>query len=123
MKHWDECTPVQQIERWENVLRVLNALTPHQRKQHWDMSAWGTKTDCGTVACAAGHCGLDTWFRRRGFSMQIKRASDGCFDASITSPIAFFGEKGCDDIFYRARHRPVSTVIREVRTHIRQLKS
>lgn len=59
--------PEQIIERWENVIRVLRNLTPHQRKYHFDMTTFGRKTDCGTVACAAGHCSLDPWFRRRGF--------------------------------------------------------
>jgi hypothetical protein len=64
------------IERYEQVKRVLEGLDEHARKHHWDMSIWGTKTDCGTVACAAGHCSLDPWFQERGFRGEI-RGTDG----------------------------------------------
>ena len=56
------------IERWENGLRVLKAMDPHEREKHFNMALWGKKTDCGTLACAAGHMSLDPWFRRRGFA-------------------------------------------------------
>jgi hypothetical protein len=75
MKTWDECSKKEQIERWENAVRILKSLTPHQRKEHFDMSHWGAKTPCGTVACAAGHCGLDPWFRKRGFKMDFVPAT------------------------------------------------
>jgi hypothetical protein len=32
------------------------------------MTMFGQKTDCGTIACAAGHASLDPWFRKRGFT-------------------------------------------------------
>jgi hypothetical protein len=75
MKDWFSITPREKIERWENVLRVLKGLTPHQRAHHWDMESWGYNTHCGTVACAAGHCGLDPWFRRRGFKLNVNHPS------------------------------------------------
>src|SRR6267378_1550966 len=71
MKHWDDITPKEQIARWEQVLRVLRGLTKHERKKHFNMGFFGQKTSCGTVACAAGHCGLDPWFRRRGFKLDF----------------------------------------------------
>lgn len=64
------------IERWENVQRVLKALTPHERRHHFEMQSWGHKTDCGTVACVAGHCSLDPWFRRRGFAAEWDKGYD-----------------------------------------------
>src|SRR6202020_70353 len=71
------------IERWENCLRVLQNLTPHQRKRHWNMARFGYKNECGTVACAAGHCGLDTWFRRRGLKLDFKRYSNGIVTSTM----------------------------------------
>lgn len=118
MKHWDDCTMEQKIERWENVERVLKALTPHERRKHWDMSQWGIKTDCGTVACAAGHCAMDTWFKRRG--LKPFWWIDGVMDLH---PEDFFGEDGSNDIFYNSTIRPVSKVIREVRAYIKRLKA
>src|SRR5688572_17549276 len=131
MKYWDNITPAQQIERWENVLRVLRALTPHQRRKHWNMSWWGEKTECGTVACAAGHCGLDPWFRRRGFRMDFERIEfenelgkiEYEWNADLNVPVShFFGREGSGSIFLNGKVRPVSKVIEEVKAHIRQLK-
>src|SRR4051812_3771468 len=56
------------IDRWEHGLAVLQKLTPHERRHHFKMATWGEKTDCGTVACAAGMFSLDPWFRKRRFS-------------------------------------------------------
>lgn len=132
MKYWTDCTKAQQIERWENVERVLKSLSPHERRKHWDMRNWGVKTECGTVACAAGHCGMDPWFRRRGFQLlpyrntpeeeQIDEAGLGGF-ANEVDPMDFFGYVGCDQIFFRGTPRPVATVIREVRAYIKELKA
>lgn len=120
----DECkvfkkpTKEQLIERWENVLRVLQNLTPHQRRKHWDMGTWGEKTECGTVACAAGHCGMDRWFRRRGFGIELKFG-----ECAISDVSSFFGYRGCEYIFYDFTKRPVGQVIKEVKEHIKWLKN
>lgn len=58
------------IERFENLIRVMRGLSRHQRTKHFDMSSWGEDTDCGTTHCAAGFCGVDPWFRRRGFRIK-----------------------------------------------------
>jgi hypothetical protein len=108
-------TTKQLIERWENVLRVLRALTPHQRRKHWNMETWGTKTECGTVACAAGHCAMDSWFRRRGFKY-------GKHLELIMFAPDFFGHEGTNNIFYNTEPRSVGQVIKEVRAHIKELK-
>jgi len=70
MKEWDECTPKEKIERWVNAERVLTSLPKHERAKHWNMRHWGVETECGTVCCAAGHCGLDPWFNKRGFILK-----------------------------------------------------
>lgn len=139
-KNWEHITPAQQIERWENVERVLTDMPQHERDQHWNMSMWGDKTACGTVACAAGHCGMDPWFRAQGFKMLFYiwtdagnvifegapnvpkdvRISD--WDSDITYPPAFFGEEGCDLIFHESRPRPVEEVIKEVHAYVECLK-
>jgi hypothetical protein len=121
MKHFDDCTKAQKLKRWENVLRVLRALTPHQRRKHWDMSTWGVKTECGTVACAAGHCGLDPWFRKQGFRLIFPKGYEyGDFNRGV---YATFGLDGADRIFYDDTPRSVGDVIREVRDYIKELRS
>lgn len=111
------------IERWEQCLRVLRDLTPHQRKKHFDMGGFIQDTACGTVGCAAGHCAMDAWFRRRGFA-----AKPGPHDKQWYLPadvyIAdFFGEEGSREIFHDLTQRPVGQVIREVSKHIKYLKA
>ena len=126
MKEFDEISRNDQIERWENVLRVLEGLGPHERAEHWDMSLWGRKTECGTVACAAGHCGLDPWFRERGFTMNFAACNcgaPGCTTVHIKSTDLFFGKVGADSIFHNCARRSVDAVINEVKGYLQELRS
>lgn len=106
------------IERWSNVERVLEAMPEHERQHHWDMSTWGKKTTCGTVACAAGTCGLDPWFRERGFKLEF----DARGEADISNVEGFFGLEGSKRIFFNSRQRPVDAVIGEVREYLGELQ-
>lgn len=139
MKHWNNCSKKEKLERWENALRVLRDMPRHERRKHWDMSLFGEKTDCGTVACAAGHCGLDPWFRRRGFQLNFEKVvyDDGSADYRIANrtdkkgPVDdirfeedvddFFGS-GAEYIFFNGLPRPVGKVILEIRHHIKALQ-
>lgn len=135
-------TKKQLIERWQNVERVLRELPPHVKRKHFDMATFGYETECGTVACAAGHCGLDPWFRRRGFRMDLTNEMVWLIEEDLgsrtpihplkeqrlrldwsKSPRDFFGEDGAEKIFYNQVRRPVGQVIREVRAHIKELQS
>jgi hypothetical protein len=138
-KKWNECTDEQKVERWENVLRVLRSMTPHQRKKHFNMSTWAEKNDCGTIGCAAGLCSFDPWFRRRGFKGEfVERVPD---DGPICSfrfanrmfPEDFFGTVGHERVFVNeeftdmegeyagpAVHRKVLAAVRD---YIKDLKS
>jgi hypothetical protein len=95
-KLWDQCTPAERIERWENVVRVARALTPHERRKHFNMGCWLVKDKCGTVACLGGFCALDPWFRRRGFGAKV-RIDD--FSWTGLAPHEFFGTEGTNAIF------------------------
>src|SRR5258708_4642058 len=105
------------IERWDNVERVLVSMPEHERQRHWNMGTWGEVTDCGTVACAAGHCGLDPWFRERGFALEFHGGS-----AAIPPVDSFFGFEGTKRIFLNVSQRPVDTVIDEVRSYTQELR-
>lgn len=136
-----------QIARWEQAVRVLENLKPHERKKHFDMSAWGKKTPCGTVACAAGFCGLDRWFRKAGFSMDFKvrtkvlRGENGPEESSadlegywgppikvqyietiISDVERFFGDEGTERIFFNSKRRPIEKVLGQMKRHLAQLK-
>lgn len=134
-KHASEISQAELIERWENAERVLVNMPEHERKEHWCMSAWGTQTPCGTIACAAGHCGMDPWFIERGFELvplsQVKgsRHSVGYLfrddrenEISDRPVTEFFGYDGTRRIFYNPSPRSVDCVIAEVRRHIQRLR-
>ena|ERR1700722_10481323 len=111
------------IERWSNAERVLALMPEHERQHHWNMGTWGERTQCGTVACAAGHCGLDPWFRDRGFKLEFL---DNGRDPEISDVPGFFGLEGSARIFYNAKKRPVETVLTEIRdyeTELRQMEA
>jgi len=122
-----DCLPLtEKIERWENAIRVLKRLTPHERRKHWQMGWWGEKNECGTVACAAGHCALDPWFRRRGLRMDfhyLRRIKVWELEFNSGCVGEFFGEEGTRSIFYDGSNRSVACVIREIKHYIRFLKT
>jgi hypothetical protein len=105
------------IERWEHVDLVLTDMPQHERQKHWDMSQWGQATECGTVACAAGHCGMNPWFRERGFRLDIEAGR-----VQIGNVREFFGYEGSQRIFMNSDARPVERVIDEVRGYIGELR-
>jgi hypothetical protein len=125
------------IVRWENVERVLDSLPMHERRKHFSMEMWGQKTECGTVACAAGHCGLDPWFRRRGLQLNFnyrgeatgRNGDDFGYDMELffhppwenmNSDFRWMAQQGTE-IFY-GLERPVSTVLRQVRAYLKRLR-
>lgn len=131
MKAFGYCTMREKVQRWTEAMRVLRALTPHQRRRHLDMSTFAVKTECGTMACAAGFCALDSWFHRRGFQvrfdatgvMLIKSVTGRSFGGDFTGPTeAFFGARGTTLIFYRTDPRPVGDIVREIQRYIKELK-
>lgn len=132
-------TNKQLVERWQNALRVLTSMSRHERKKHFDMGSFGYQSECGTVACAVGHCSLDPWFRRRGFSASIN--DDGELqlnhppkellfgrDEWGTACINFFGDgaagiffgRSCAAGFFPQTYRGVTAAIRK---HIKVLQS
>lgn len=106
------------IARWQQCERVLIDMPEHERQHHWDMSKWGYITDCGTVNCAAGKCGLDPWFRQHGFTFDF----DGDGDSNITDVPSFFGLEGSSRIFLDTTLRPVEKVITEVQQYRAELE-
>jgi hypothetical protein len=78
------------LERWQQCLRVLRSLTKHEREHHFDMATWGEKNDCGTTGCAAGHCSLDPWFRKRGLRLGFNDHGGGDWVGKYDDPDPFF---------------------------------
>lgn len=124
MKTFYNCTKAQKVERWEQVIRVLRGLTRHQRTKHWDMAEYLDERSCGTVGCAAGYCSLDPWFRKRGVKAEAVKY-DGKIDYWTYEGIdwnLFWGD-GAEDIFQDRTQRSVGQVIREIKAHIKELRS
>lgn len=121
-KHVTSAKLKQYITRWEQCERVMKSLTPHERRKHFDMTSFGYKTDCGTVACAAGYCGLDPWFRKRGLRMDFVETLDKGYFEPPDNIEEFFGEDGSNGIFFDTVPRSVSVVIKEIQDHIKALK-
>ena len=120
VKLWDDLTPAEKVERWEGVERVMKKLTPHQRKKHFDMGTWGEETGCGTVACVAGHCGLDPSFRRQGFRMRVVGYGSRW---EIYNPSEFFGMAGYDNIFTNRRVRTYENARAAISEYLEDLRA
>lgn len=112
------------VERWENALRVLQQMTTHERRRHFNMGSWGQKTECGTIACLAGHCSIDPWFKHRGFTSAFEKITKNhppqlCFTGQ--EPEIFFGHGGYNAIFLNCC-ATFTEVVRDVKKHIKWLK-
>jgi hypothetical protein len=126
IKTFNRITPAQRITRWKHVLRVLKGLSRHDRQKHFNMATWGYKTDCGTVACAAGHCGLDPWFRRQGFKLKFNdpytgEPTNNADEGDSFQPEDFFGSEGCNRVFYQTDASYQGT-IRNTKKYIARLE-
>lgn len=112
------------LERWKEALRVLEEMTPHERLKHLDMSIWGQRTQCGTVACLAGHCSLKPWFRDRGFTSEFLPDAKGVvwLEFNGIRPLQFFGAGG-NEVIFRASWRKYDEVVAVVKTHIAYLEA
>lgn len=130
MKLWNELSPAEKAERAAEIVRVLEDLTPAQRKHAFDMSTWGEKNNaesrkipgCGTAACAAGWCGLDPTFRKNGFRMRLT-------DYQFTvDPASYFGYRIWNDVFMLTEDqfptvlKQAKRVARDMRTVARQIE-
>jgi hypothetical protein len=116
----EQVTQGQYIERWEQALRVLESMDEHEREKHFDMSMWGARTSCGTVACVAGHCSFDPWFREHGFSGKFDEDHD-VLRFPQAQPLEFFGKGGAQAVLF-AYQASYDEVVGYVREHIEKLK-
>jgi hypothetical protein len=116
---FDELKPAKQIERYTEAIRTLKALPAHVKKEHWNMGDWGSDTECGTVACAAGHCGVDQWFIRRGLKLHVKVGKRLEINDNFSRDANdFFGNAGMDRVFTGRGDRPVAVVVEELKRHV-----
>ena len=120
-----QVTPVASyVERWEQGLRVVLDIPPDERDERLNMAVWGYQTACGTVACFAGHCSLDDWFRKQGYTSDFEENPDsGVPELYFTGvlPKRFFGSVGHYDILM-AKDLSYDELIDAVREHIAYLK-
>ena len=91
---WNDASTEERILRVEKLVETLESMPLHDQRKHFDMSSWMESNHCGTVGCAAGHCALNPWFKRRGFGFDIKSG-----DFTHFEPNDFFGEEIYSSIF------------------------
>ena len=102
-KIWDELNPAEKVERWSHAVDVIAGLSEHERTYHFNMAVWGDITDCGTIGCAAGFCGMDPEFKEQGLEMEIisyhcdKKHHEVIWPK--IRPFEFFGSYAYDRIF------------------------
>lgn len=72
------------------LLKLADFIEKLPRKQ-FDITDWGHKTECGTVACVAGWAGLIPAFRRAGLKTELNpHGCDISFNGRLmTSSLAF----------------------------------
>ena len=120
VKFWDELTPKQKVIRWASAVRCIENLTPHERKHHFDMGDWIQETECGTVGCAAGHCGLDPNIRKQGFAWQWKKEIFNSFFS--IDPRDFYGDDATDSIFLGPESE-YKHVLKEMKLYLKKLQN
>jgi hypothetical protein len=84
-------TKAQLIERHEQLLKLDEVLTEHEKTEHFSMKTFATKTSCGTICCLAGHAARQPWFAERGFTLDP--------DGKIPVFDSFYGGDACDAFF------------------------
>jgi hypothetical protein len=96
------------IERYRQLIRVMRGLSPHKRREHFNMRIWGQRTECGTVACAAGHAAQDAWFKDQGFLL-VQNLYE---EASRQLIVTYQGRRGWGAIegFFGPSYAPVHPV-------------
>jgi hypothetical protein len=109
------------IEPWEQALRLLENLTPHERREHLHMGIWGGPGPCGTVGCLAGLCSVNPWFEARGFTSDFRGIEDELVFTGV-HPTNFFGERGYQMIFLET-DRNYEELVDAVKAHIQYLKA
>lgn len=132
-KHWDKVGLPEQIKRVEQLERVLNDMTPHERKRHFDMSSWGYQNACGTVGCAAGQAAFDPWFRRRGFKLELNGGAtdddEQTMSFSVISPQFVFGARLTTGVFTNGKFTGDAgggvyvKVMRAIRAYLNELRA
>lgn len=121
---WNDATDAEKVLRVEKAIETLASMTLHEQRNHFDMSDWVYKNDCGTIACAAGQCAIQPWFRRRGFVFSIR-------DAGFTNmyPNTFFGDELYDQVFVSQKFTNLSgreahkAVLKAIRLYLVKLKA
>lgn len=75
------------VERLTQAVRVMEGLSETDMS-NFTLEAWAEQRPTGLCACIAGHCGLDPWFRERGFVTTVEEEGLGKINMF---PEVFFG--------------------------------
>lgn len=115
------------IERTKKLLELDTILTDHEKTEHFDMRVWAQETECGTVACLAGHAAIQPWFKKRGFYLKYVGSARAPATGDASGAWAcnqFFGSGAYGDMFnYVSFNESWDDVMVRVRTRLALLKA
>lgn len=91
------------IERWTNLLRVLNEVKTHHKA--FNMEQWSPRDiaepvvewTCKTACCAGGWAGRDKWFNEQGFT--LVKADDLRYHVFVPTYRDATGFSACSEFF------------------------
>lgn len=110
-------TKAELIERHEQLLKLDDVLSEHEKTEHFDMGNWVVETECGTICCLAGHAGLQPWFRARGFKTKV-------FMGSLSQGVDdFFGNHAFEEIFDSRSSSVWPEAMQRVRDRLERIKA
>lgn len=124
-------TKAEKIERYTQLIRVMESLDEHARARHFNMKEWGAETECGTTMCAAGFAAHDPWFNAQGFTYDKEKRTLNYWVnyelyVSWSALFAFFGREPPDRAWnHPIFHEPktVDEVTFATRERIKQLSA
>lgn len=116
----------QMIERHEQLLKLDEVLTDHEKTEHLNMQEWERETSCGTTHCLAGFAAIQPWFRGKGFKLQGNSpiafsVLDGTQIGGCACEI-FFGPRAMNHMFDTSLPNDWSGLIDRVRQRLEWIK-
>lgn len=127
-------TKAELIERHEQLLKLDDVLTKHEKSKHFNMEVVGNTTACGTNHCLCGFAGMQPWFRERGLVTIVSPCADGIglskshelatqYDDDDVNWNVFFGEDAYNEIFHHDFPNDWPAAMQRVRDRLERIKA
>lgn len=110
-------TKAELIERHEQLLKLDDVLTEHEKTKHFAMSHYQHETPCGTSCCLVGFAATQKWFMERGITIYRLRR----FDEDLTDD--FFGDGAWNEMFTSGLSAIWPEAMQRVRDRLERIKA